>query len=85
MYPRHVWLNAFIHGLLVSGQGFREPLEQCDYQVMEQKIDHGNGINGTFQQRYSIFMEHFKPGGAILFFQGEETNLDCAVRARPCG
>jgi hypothetical protein len=52
----------------------------CDYRFLTQPIDHFANNNGTFQQRYSIFTEFFKPGGPIMFFQGEETvTLDCAV------
>ncbi|KAI1205261.1 peptidase S28 [Annulohypoxylon truncatum] len=42
-------------------------------------IDHFGASNRTFQQRYSIFDEFYKPGGPIMFFQGEEGwLLDCA-------
>ncbi|KAF2119087.1 serine carboxypeptidase S28-domain-containing protein [Lophiotrema nucula] len=51
----------------------------CDYKTFTQSIDHFGTNNNTFQQRYSIFTEHFKPGGPILYFIGEEsTYLDCA-------
>ncbi len=45
----------------------------CDFQWMTQSVDHFNHSNATFQQRYSISTEHFRPGGPALFFQGEET------------
>ncbi|KAJ4299976.1 hypothetical protein N0V90_005224 [Kalmusia sp. IMI 367209] len=55
------------------------PPEQCAYSYLTQKIDHSDSNYGTFQQRYSIIDEFFKPGGPILMFQGEETDrLDCA-------
>ncbi|KAI1130432.1 peptidase S28 [Nemania abortiva] len=53
--------------------------EMCDYKLMTQSIDHFGRNNNTFPQRYSIFTDHFRPGGPILLFQGEEsTFLDCA-------
>ncbi|KAI0380613.1 peptidase S28 [Hypomontagnella monticulosa] len=52
---------------------------ECDYQWITQPIDHFGASNGTFMQRYSIFDEFYKPGGPIMFFQGEEGwILDCA-------
>ncbi|KAI1453136.1 peptidase S28 [Annulohypoxylon moriforme] len=52
---------------------------ECDYKWITQPIDHFGAANGTFQQRYSIFDEFYKPGGPIMFFQGEESwFLDCA-------
>ncbi|XXH02210.1 hypothetical protein Hte_008578 [Hypoxylon texense] len=51
----------------------------CGYKWITQPIDHFGDANGTFQQRYSIFDGFFKPGGPIMFFQGEESwALDCA-------
>ncbi|KAI2617711.1 peptidase S28 [Hypomontagnella submonticulosa] len=51
----------------------------CDYQWITQPIDHFGAVNGTFKQRYSIFDDFYKPGGPIMFFQGEESwVLDCA-------
>ena len=51
----------------------------CNYEWMTQPIDHHGATNGTFQQRFSVFSEFFKPGGPIMFFQGEESwALDCA-------
>ena len=59
------------------------PENPCEYSWITQKVDHFGRNNGTFQQRYSISTSHFKPGGPIHFFQGEETNsLDCAVCIR---
>ncbi|KAI1378058.1 peptidase S28 [Hypoxylon crocopeplum] len=52
---------------------------ECDYKWITQPIDHFYQTNGTYQQRYSIFDEFYKPGGPIMFFQGEESwYLDCA-------
>ncbi|KAI1415503.1 peptidase S28 [Hypoxylon sp. FL1857] len=52
---------------------------ECDYKWITQPIDHFGLTNGTFQQRYSIFDEFYKPGGPIMLFQGEESwYLDCA-------
>ena len=54
--------------------------EACDYSYLTQSVDHFGKHNGTFQQRYSVMREFFKPGGPILLFQGEETDLlDCPV------
>ncbi|KAI1134031.1 peptidase S28 [Hypoxylon sp. FL0543] len=51
---------------------------ECDYKWITQPIDHFGLTNGTFQQRYSIFDNFYKPGGPIMFFQGEESwYLDC--------
>ncbi|KAI0172953.1 peptidase S28 [Hypoxylon sp. FL1284] len=51
----------------------------CDYKWISQPVDHSGAVNGTFRQRYSIFDDFYKPGGPIMFFQGEEsTYLDCA-------
>jgi hypothetical protein len=52
----------------------------CDFKYLTQQLDHFGESNETFQQRYSMFPEFFKRGGPILFFQGEEGILDCAVR-----
>jgi hypothetical protein len=68
-----IW-GFFAHGILC------QDLSPCDYKTITQPIDHFGAINGTFQQRYSYFDEFYKPGGPIMFFEGEETNLDCAVR-----
>lgn len=47
---------------------------------MTQWIDHSNHSAGTFQQQVQVLTEHFKPGGPILFFQGEEsTEMTCVV------
>lgn len=55
--------------------------DACSYCYITQHIDHFGKHNGSFQQRYSMITEYFKPGRPILFFQGEETDtLDCAVR-----
>lgn len=60
----------------------KKPLEvpPCDYKWMTQKLDHQPSCNDTWQQRYSFFDEFFKPGGPILFYQGEEVPyLECGV------
>ncbi len=57
-----------------------QDLSPCSYKNLTQSIDHFGAYNGTFQQRYSIFDEYFKPGGPVFLFQGEEGNGDCAVR-----
>lgn len=52
----------------------------CDYKFFTQSIDHFGKHDGTFQQRYSIVEDFFKPGGPILFYQAEEiTYPECAV------
>lgn len=53
----------------------------CDTQFLTQPIDHSNPQLGTFQQQYQLVTEFYKPGGPILFYQGEETpDMTCAVR-----
>ena len=55
----------------------------CTYGWFTQQIDHFGQYNGTFQQRYNLVTEFFKPGGPIFFFQGEEsTDLDCVVSSQ---
>lgn len=50
----------------------------CSHNWMTQSIDHSGAHNGTFQQRYTLNTDFYKPGGPILLFQGEETDvLDC--------
>lgn len=50
----------------------------CSYNFITQSIDHSGTHNGTFQQRYTINTDSYTPGGPILLFQGEETDvLDC--------
>ncbi|KAJ9610426.1 hypothetical protein H2200_005203 [Cladophialophora chaetospira] len=50
----------------------------CSFRTFTQNIDHFGQHNGTFQQKYNLVTEFFKPGGPIFFFQGEEsTYLDC--------
>lgn len=44
-----------------------------DYKWFVQSKDHFGADNGTFKQSYSILDQHFKPGGPILYFVGEET------------
>jgi hypothetical protein len=47
----------------------------------DQVINHSDPHSGTFKQQYQIIMDHYKPGGPILFMQGAETaNLACLVR-----
>lgn len=40
-----------------------------------QKLNHGSNDNSTFRQLYQINSTFFKPGGPILFIQGEENTL----------
>ncbi|KAE8446449.1 hypothetical protein EG329_011912 [Mollisiaceae sp. DMI_Dod_QoI] len=50
----------------------------CIFEFFDQQIDHFGQYNGTFKQRYNLVTRFFKPGGPILFFQGEESSeLDC--------
>jgi hypothetical protein len=52
----------------------------CTFQYYDQNIDHFGQHAGTFKQKYSLITKFFKPGGPILFFQGEEgTSLNCVV------
>lgn len=54
----------------------------CTFQYFAQNIDHFDQHNGTFQQKYNLITDFFKPGGPILFFIGEEsTELICIVRS----
>ena len=47
-------------------------------QWLTQPLDHSNISSGTFQQKFYTSTEFYKPGGPVLFFQGEETSvLDC--------
>ena len=60
----------------------RDNSSGCTFEFFDQQIDHFGQHNGTFKQRYNLITEFFKPGGPILFFQGEEsTELDCVVRS----
>jgi dipeptidyl-peptidase-2/lysosomal Pro-X carboxypeptidase len=53
-------------------------LQDCDFKFYTQAIDHFGQHNGTFQQKYNLVTDFFKPGGPIFFYQGEEqTYLDC--------
>ncbi|KAF2738968.1 hypothetical protein EJ04DRAFT_573409 [Polyplosphaeria fusca] len=65
--------------LLAASTSSQVPISPpCDYKWFEQSIDHFGTRNGTFQQRFSISTQYFKPGGPILYFVGEETTfLDC--------
>lgn len=52
----------------------------CHFQYYTQAIDHFGQHNGTFQQKYNVVTDFFKPGGPIFFYQGEEQiYLDCVV------
>ncbi|KXT02964.1 hypothetical protein AC578_10610 [Pseudocercospora eumusae] len=43
-----------------------------------QRLDHFGDNQRTFQQKFYMSTEHYRPGGPILLFQGEEsTSLDC--------
>ena len=47
-------------------------------QWFTQSVDHNGRNNGTFQQKYYVSVEHYRPGGPILLFQGDEaTSLYC--------
>jgi pimeloyl-ACP methyl ester carboxylesterase len=62
----------------VSHRAIADTAETCKDQWMTQNIDHFGKHNGTFQQRYTINTDSYAPGGPILLFQGEETDvLDC--------
>ncbi|KAI2472709.1 peptidase S28 [Annulohypoxylon bovei var. microspora] len=75
MSSSFLFLIAAVLGL---GKAYTTTSE-CDYKWITQPIDHFGITNGTFQQRYSVFDEFYKPGGPIMFFQGEESwYLDCA-------
>lgn len=40
---------------------------------LTQKLDHGNASStATFQQRFQVVTDYFKPGGPLLFHQGAE-------------
>lgn len=50
----------------------------CYFQRFTQNIDHFGKRNGTFQQKYNLVTDFFKPGGPIFFYQGEEqVYMDC--------
>lgn len=52
----------------------------CYFQYYKQRIDHFGQHDGTFQQKYNLVTDFYKPGGPIFFYQGEEsTYLDCVV------
>ncbi|TVY92709.1 Lysosomal Pro-X carboxypeptidase [Lachnellula willkommii] len=42
---------------------------------LTQKVDHSSNSSTTFNQRYQLVTDYFKPGGPILFVQGPETSL----------
>ncbi|KAI1090935.1 peptidase S28 [Rostrohypoxylon terebratum] len=75
-------MSSSLFFLLIAILGLGSALgttSKCDYKWITQPIDHTGATNGTFQQRYSIFDDFYKPGGPIMFFQGEESwFLDCA-------
>lgn len=54
--------------------------KDCYFQYYKQRIDHFGQHDGTFQQKYNLVTDFYKPGGPIFFYQGEEaTYLDCVV------
>lgn len=52
-----------------------KPSEPCNPKTkfFNQTLNHQGPSNETFQQRYQLVDEFFKPGGPILFYQGAET------------
>jgi hypothetical protein len=81
-YATSIANNAYLSDH--SGSGVEERsvgnASQCTFQFYDQQIDHFGQYNGTFKQRYNLITKFFKPGGPILYFQGEESiSLDCVV------
>jgi dipeptidyl-peptidase-2/lysosomal Pro-X carboxypeptidase len=76
-----MFLRTLIFNSLIAKLATGQDVGPCNYKTLAQSIDHFGASNETFQQRYSYFDEFYKPGGPIMFFQGEEGNGDCAVSA----
>ncbi|KIV87629.1 hypothetical protein PV11_03161 [Exophiala sideris] len=71
--------NASIPGITPNQAPAVPPnQDDCHFQYYTQAIDHFGQHNGTFQQKYNIITDYFKPGGPIFFYQCEEQiYLDC--------
>jgi hypothetical protein len=41
---------------------------------LTQLVDHGGNNTSTFNQRYQLVTDYFKPGGPILLIQGAESD-----------
>lgn len=49
-------------------------------QILDHSSNDTTGANSTFLQQFQIIDTYYKPGGPILFLQGDETPLDCLER-----
>jgi len=54
------------------GTHAQEPVFDPPLQNFTQKVNHNSSDDTTFLQRYQLDTRHFRPGGPILFHQGEE-------------
>lgn len=50
----------------------RQSEPECKYDYFKQKVDHFGKNDSTFQQKYSLSTEFYKPGGPIFYMQGAE-------------
>ncbi|KPI40418.1 Lysosomal Pro-X carboxypeptidase [Cyphellophora attinorum] len=50
----------------------RQSEPECKYDYFTQKVDHFGKNDSTFQQKYSLSTEFYKPGGPIFYMQGAE-------------
>lgn len=48
----------------------------CTEKYFTQFVDHFTWRNGTYQQRYLMYENYFRPGGPIFFYTGNEAGVD---------
>eukprot|EP00644_Phytophthora_capsici_P000989 jgi/Phyca11/509252/fgenesh2_kg.PHYCAscaffold_43_\ len=51
-------------------------LGQCDEKFFTQTLDHFDVGAPTYQQRYFVCDNHFKPGGVMFFYVGNEADVE---------
>ncbi|KAG7390572.1 hypothetical protein PHYPSEUDO_007512 [Phytophthora pseudosyringae] len=51
-------------------------LTQCDEKFFTQTLDHFDVGAPTYQQRYFVCDKHFRPGGVMFFYVGNEADVE---------
>ncbi|KAL4152549.1 hypothetical protein PRNP1_002427 [Phytophthora ramorum] len=51
-------------------------LSQCDERFFTQTLDHFDVGAPTYQQRYFVCDQHFRPGGVMFFYVGNEADVE---------
>jgi dipeptidyl-peptidase II len=67
--------SLFIILSLLSTLSLQESPAKCKTQSFKQQVDHDpqSWDKSTFEQQYQVKADYYKPGGPIMFLQGDES------------